>query len=281
MNNIVIYHKNCNDGFGAALVAWLVFKEKAEYYPAAHYTQPPDVTDKNVYICDFSYKKDILEDMISKAKSLVVIDHHLSAKKDLEEIDNKYKVFDMNHSGAVLTWKYFFQDQKVPLLLEYIEDRDIWNNNLVNTKECFFALCDMPKEFELWNEYLDDNKVPELFEQGKIIYNHNMLTLKHVVRSSYLSEQSIDDKVYKIAYINSNTLKSDIGNYLVSKKYLDADFAAIYHYDGYDDKTLFSLRSKDDKADVSVIAKLFGGGGHRCASGCSLHGFSKNLGIPL
>jgi len=108
-----------------------------------------------------------------------------------------------------------------------------------------------------------------------------MLTLKHVIRSSYLSEQSIDDKVYKIAYINSNTLKSDIGNYLVSNKYLDADFAAIYHYDGYDDKTFFSLRSKEDKADVSIIAKLFGGGGHKCASGCSLDGFSKNLGIPI
>ena len=29
-----------------------------------------------------------------------------TAEKELETIDNDHKVFDMNHSGAVLTWKY-------------------------------------------------------------------------------------------------------------------------------------------------------------------------------
>jgi len=277
MDNLVIYHKNCNDGFGSALVAWLVFKDNASYYAASHHTKPPDVTDKNVYICDFSYSKDVLKDMISKSNSLVVIDHHISAQKELDEIDEKYKVFDMNHSGAVLTWKYFFSDKKIPLLLEYIEDRDLWNNQLDNTKECFFALCDMPKKFELWNKYLDDDKIPELFEQGRIIYNHNMITLHHIINSSYLSEESINNKSYKIAYINSNTLKSDIGNYLVTKKYEDADFAAIYHYEGNDNKTHFSLRSREDRTDVSEIAKLFGGGGHKCASGCTINGFTNKL----
>ena len=57
MDNLVIYHENCNDGFGSALVAWLVFKDNASYYAASHHTKPPDVTDKNVYICDFSYSK--------------------------------------------------------------------------------------------------------------------------------------------------------------------------------------------------------------------------------
>ena len=66
MNNIIIYHKNCNDGFGSALVAWLKFKDDAEYFPASHYSQPPDVTGKNVYICDFSYSKNILLNMINQ-----------------------------------------------------------------------------------------------------------------------------------------------------------------------------------------------------------------------
>jgi len=112
MNNIIIYHKNCNDGFGSALVAWLKFKDNAIYYPAHHYTAPPSVKNMNVYICDFSYKKDILEDMIKSSNSLIVIDHHKTAESELEKIDSKYKIFDMNHSGAVLTWKYFFPEKK-------------------------------------------------------------------------------------------------------------------------------------------------------------------------
>ena len=278
MENIVIYHKNCNDGFGSALVAWLKFKNNASYYAASHNTEPPDVTDKNVYICDFSYSKEILNIMIKNAKSLIIIDHHKTAQQDLDEIDEKYKVFDMNHSGAVLTWKYFFKDKDMPLLLKYIEDRDIWKNELPNTKECFFALCDLPKDFETWNRYLDDNMVPKLIEQGKIIYNHNILTLNYIVKSSKVTEDKLKNgNTYKIAYINSNILKSDIGNYLVTEKYPDIDFSAIYHYDDRDNKTHFSLRSTDTKTDVSEIAKLFGGGGHKCASGCTLDGLYNKL----
>jgi len=277
MNNIIIYHKNCNDGFGSALAAWIKFKNNAIYYPAHHNSNPPDVTNMNVYICDFSYKKEVLEKMIQISKSLIVIDHHKTAEKELQDINNENKIFDMNQSGAVLTWKYFFPEKKLPLLLEYIEDRDLWNNKLENTKECFFALCDLPKKFEIWKKYLDDDKIPELFSQGSVIFNHNQLLIKQIANSSYLIKQELDGKNYNIAYLNSNILKSDLGNYLVVNKYLDSDFSAIYHYEGEDDKTVFSLRSTDEKTDVSNIAKLFGGGGHRCASGCSLPGINKNL----
>lgn len=277
MNNIIIYHKNCNDGFGSALVAWIKFKNNAIYYPAHHNSDPPDVTNMNVYICDFSYKKEVLEKMIQISKSLIVIDHHKTAEKELQAINNENKIFDMNHSGAVLTWKYFFPEKKIPLLLEYIEDRDLWNNKLKYSKECFFALCDLPKDFETWYQYLDDERIPELFTEGSIIYNHNKLLIKQISKSSYLIEQVIDEKSYKIAYLNSIILKSDLGNYLVSEKYSESDFSVIYHYEGYDNKTIFSLRSTNEKTDVSNIAKLFNGGGHKCASGCSKDGLCNQL----
>ena len=55
-DNIVIYHKNCNDGFGAALVCSTILKKKnTEYHSAVHYSDPPDVKGKNVFILDFSY----------------------------------------------------------------------------------------------------------------------------------------------------------------------------------------------------------------------------------
>ena len=276
---IVIYHQNCNDGFGSALVAWKKFGDNAEYYPALHYTKPPDVKGKDVYILDFSYKKDIMIKMIEEANSLIIIDHHKSAENDLKEIPNENKIFNMKNSGAVLTWKYFYPQKPVPKLLQYIEDRDIWKNEMLFSKECFFGLNQIDKEFIKWNLYLtNDNKIQELIESGKIILKHNNDLINFVCKSSYLlNHKLINQKSYKIAYLNSNVLKSDLGNYLVENHFPDSDFAVIYHYDGKDNKTIFSLRSLDSKIDVSEIADLYKGGGHRNAAGLSLEGFHNHL----
>jgi uncharacterized protein len=279
MNTIVIYHKNCNDGFGSALVAWLKFGNDAEYYPATHYTQPPNVTNKKVFILDFSYSKEIILHMIQESSELLIIDHHISAQKALEEIPNENKIFDMTHSGATLTWKYFFPDKNIPLLLQYIEDRDIWKNELPNTKECFFGLCEIPKIFSEWSFYLNDFKIEELISNGKILCKHNNALITFISKSSYLVKEILkDNKEYNIAYLNSNVLKSDIGNFIISKLYPQANFSAIYHYDGNVNKTIFSLRSTDEKTDVSEIAKLYDGGGHRCASGLSITGLKSSIG---
>jgi hypothetical protein len=58
---IVIYHKNCVDGFSAAWVfhnAQDKMEQTFEFY-AANYGDPiPDVEDRHVYLVDFSFKKD-------------------------------------------------------------------------------------------------------------------------------------------------------------------------------------------------------------------------------
>ena len=39
--NVVIYHANCNDGFGAAYSAWKLLGNRAEYHAASHGAPPP------------------------------------------------------------------------------------------------------------------------------------------------------------------------------------------------------------------------------------------------
>ena len=50
-------------------------------------------------------------------------------------------------------------------------------------------------------------------------------------------------------------------------------YAAVYFYDG--EKYIFSLRSREGGEDVSDIAKRFGGGGHKRASGFSVVNISE------
>ena len=54
--DLVIYHKNCTDGFGSAYAAWRLLGNRAEYIACAHGETPPDVRGKKVAICDFSFK---------------------------------------------------------------------------------------------------------------------------------------------------------------------------------------------------------------------------------
>ena len=72
--NVVIYHADCTDGFGAAYSAWKQLGNRAEYYPCKHGTPPPDVAGKNVVILDFSYgnqiTKNMIKDHISYCKTL-------------------------------------------------------------------------------------------------------------------------------------------------------------------------------------------------------------------
>ena len=129
--DIVIYHRGCCDGFGSAFTIWKYFqinnpKKRIKYMPYLHNYQSPDVTGKNVVICDFSFKYPVLTKMINQAKSLLVLDHHVTAQKELEKIDDAYKIFDVNHSGVYITWAFFFPSVEMPLFLKYIEDRDIW-----------------------------------------------------------------------------------------------------------------------------------------------------------
>jgi len=219
-------------------------------------------------ICDYSYRKDVLLDMITKTKKLLVIDHHKSAQKDLEGVEDQFKIFDMNHSGAVLVWKYFYPDDDVPLFVSYVEDRDIWKKALPGTDDFFAALCVLPHEFEIYNKCLESEEVVKdmINNTGK----------KYGELNSYIAQQSttyarpkfarIKNKYYFIAYVNNSTLKSDIGNLLFSKLPL-IDFSAVYNINDSDDTTSFSLRSTTKHADVSKIAFKFGGGGHACASG--------------
>jgi oligoribonuclease NrnB/cAMP/cGMP phosphodiesterase (DHH superfamily) len=66
-----------------------------------------------------------------------------------------------------------------------------------------------------------------------------------------------------VLVVNSSHWVSEIGGRLAKS----ADAALVWYYDHGRGCYCCSLRSAHDDVDVSVIAKEFGGGGHRLASG--------------
>jgi oligoribonuclease NrnB/cAMP/cGMP phosphodiesterase (DHH superfamily) len=277
----VIYHGGCVDGFSSAFSAWYYLNKKfperkIEYFPAGFNQLPPDVTGKCVLICDFSYKKQIMESMLKVAKKIVVIDHHITAKEELETLSEKNKIFCMEKSGAYLTWTYFFGEEKVPKLIQYVQDNDIWTKKLPNTYEATAYIFTVPQKFEEYEKLLDDKYFDSCIDQGKgmILQNSNYIdnNLKYVAPKFV----EIDSKYYFVGHINSTNLKSELGNKIMNY-YKLIDFGAVYSSDDRNNSTVFSLRSTNNNVDVSKIAKLFGGGGHKCASGIKVNSIVNTI----
>lgn len=262
----VLYHADCPDGFGAAWSAWRYFGLEAEYKPVDHRSEPPwDLVDgKDVWVVDFCYPRDVLKQMHARAADLRVLDHHVTAMKGCGDLP--FCTFDMNRSGAGLTWDVLHRTKR-PWFIDYIEDRDLWRWAQPESQ----AVCDGLEQ------------VPKTFEAYDAMYEHLMPTQEQVTRDGRTIQQfkqtqmdRLKRKVRVVTFaghedvpvLNSSLLQSELGHQLL-QWYSDAPFSVVYSRDprgGY----RCSLRSEDGRADVSVIAKQLGGGGHRNASGAHL-----------
>jgi uncharacterized protein len=96
--------------------------------------------------------------MLEAANTVTIIDHHKSAIEDLTgletQYDNYFKDFDLEHSGAMLTWLHFFPDVTPPRLIQHIEDRDLWRFKFKDTRNVQAALFSYPYDFDIWDELM-------------------------------------------------------------------------------------------------------------------------------
>jgi len=260
--NCVIYHANCTDGFGSAYSAWKLLGNRAEYHACSHGSPPPDVTGKNVVILDFSFKNDVTKKMIEDANDLLVIDHHKSAMVELHDISNT--IFDMNKSGATLSWEFFHPGKEAPKFIQYITDRDLWKWELPYSKEFSAAFDMVPFEFEEFEKFEDDSVFDDAVKRGSYILAYSKTVVKKVCDKA--SDRYLDGK--HVMVVNASHWMSEIGARLSP----DCDYAMIWYYDHNDRDIKVSLRAFHDTIDVSEVSKKFGGGGHKKAAGFRLPG---------
>lgn len=262
MRPLCIFHSNCADGFGAAWVVRKKFND-ADFHAGVYQSTPPDVAGRDVILVDFSYKRAVIEEMMKSAKSLTIIDHHKSAIEDiypLTELCLKGLIlyFDTAFSGAMLAWNYYFGDQEPPKLLRHIQDRDLWRFKLEGTREIQAALFSYPYDFKVWDKLMAKSTTG-LAREGKVLERKHFKDIAEllpvVTRQMNIGGHLV--KVANLPYIFS----SDAGHSLAN----GMPFGACY-WDTPDGR-VFSLRSTDAGADVSEVAKQYGGGGHRNASG--------------
>jgi oligoribonuclease NrnB/cAMP/cGMP phosphodiesterase (DHH superfamily) len=178
-------------------------------------------------------------------------------------------LFDMDRSGAQIAWDYFNPDQPRPSLVDYVGDRDLWRFALPLSREVNAYVFAHEYTFKNW-DYLnaatkDHMGIQHVADMGGAIEKKHHKDVAELVNVTG-RRMNIGGHNVRVANL-PYTLTSDAGNLMAQGE----PFAACY-WDTPNGR-VFSLRSTDDGMDVSLIAKSYGGGGHRNASG-----FQKPIG---
>lgn len=260
---LVIYHGNCADGFSAAWCFWRKYGDACDYVAGVHQQPPPDVTGRCVYLVDFSYKRAAVLQMLETAEHVCLIDHHKTALEDLAGIESdKFSSFtDLERSGATLAWDFLFPGVDRPLLLDHVEDRDLWRFKLAGTREIQALVFSYAYTFELWDKLMsaDQGELLKMSAAGAAIErkHHKDVAELVAVCKRRMVIGAYDVPVASLPY----TLVSDAAHLMAQGE----PFAACY-WDTAEGR-VFGLRATDDGVDVSDVAKQYGGGGHAKAAG--------------
>lgn len=292
--NLVIFHEGCADGAGAAWCIWKAFGDAGTEYRAAQYGDPAPADDevrgKAVFIVDFSYPAAEIERLCASAWKVHLIDHHKSAVIELQEHlsspwpENLTLDLDYDRSGARMTWDRFsagmFPDKQpqdpgdftpmiaekqrglAEILINYIQDRDLWRWKMPFSKEVNTALVarSIQRDFKVLEYLIQNVTLTELTEEGRAIvrYQDGIIdTLTHQAREVVLAG-------HKVLAANAPVLQSEVGERLAQ----DRPFGIAW-FMKWDGSIVVSLRSRGESGiDVSELAKTFaGGGGHARAAG--------------
>jgi oligoribonuclease NrnB/cAMP/cGMP phosphodiesterase (DHH superfamily) len=267
---IVLYHNHCPslDGFASAFAAWLALGNSARYVPADYGDQAPDATGADVFILDLSFPPAQMERLGSQARSLTLLDHHLTAQRSLSSFKPLCcgKIhFDLNRCGAVLAWEHFHPTRPLPRLFACIQARDLWRWDQPRAPELLAWLDTQPKNFERWMEILamTDAELDERADLGAALLAQ---------RAQFCASIAAEPIAVVVAgasglMVNASPeFRSDVGSLLATRS---GSFGLLWRV-ASDGMVHCSLRSVAP-FDVERIATLFGGGGHPTAASFDLH----------
>lgn len=299
MKPLVIFHANCADGFGAAWAAHTKIPD-AEFVPCQYGQSKIDpidlelvsdgkrypITDRDVYVLDFSFPKEQIYALNRTCDHMIWLDHHRTAFFDFTgsppedipserftqaQLDERFCtiVLDNHLSGAMLAWQHFRGFLSPPEFLQNIQDRDLWRFKLPRTRAVCLAIKELiPNDFEAWDKLQEFAEYENLAFEGdlllRVMNNRVDRAVNRDLKAVSLltgSSTSMSRRIHKGLAANVVNDISEIGNAIAQKS---GTYSLTFFVQG--DEVICSLRSLGDY-DVSVIAKAYGGGGHKNAAG--------------
>ena len=275
---LVIYHAYCNDGFTAAWAVWRVHGENASYQAFSYQANDhrfarllKQAEGQPVVIVDFCFQAPRMLELLAVARSVHVIDHHKSTLKYLEEVGPHPKLtvdFKLEESGASLAWQVYHSN-RLPKLVQYVRDRDLWANKLPHGKEVHLALTSTPKDFEVW----DSLDISGLVNEGRVLLRQLRSTIEEHSKHKHRFVATIHGKDWDAIAVNApHAIASDTAETIA--KDAAVGIGIVYQVSPHSPTELFISYSFRVAAhctfDASEFCGRFGGGGHEKASGVGI-----------
>ncbi|ELF5187125.1 hypothetical protein RBD99_002799 [Salmonella enterica] len=289
VHNLIMYHGDCVDGMAAAWVArtWAIGRKQTYDLIPVYYGKPipkvstPEGKEIRIHILDFSYPIEKLQEMVAyyNPTSVIYIDHHATAEKDLmaadlwltmsTDIANDVR-FDGHTpgvSGAVLAWRTYFPESDMPESIIRVGDRDTWRFKYEESKDFHPFAALYLNEPDRWDFVFLDHFFNTNCMQGCAIRQFTDSLVDKYSATDKLRQ--VEDNGAKGFIINfPREFVSDLCSSILDKNpgYM---FAMAYQCNV--DHWKFDLRSrnrdKENQYDCGEVCRLFGGGGHVGAGG--------------
>ena len=267
----------------------------------------PDLSEYDkVIMCDISFPENEMYKLCI-TKDFIWNDHHASALAIYENIrqslpsDTYYAkgLRGVQFAACELTWQYFFPNEPMPEIVRLLGRYDCFGHRgtdeeqkvlefqygarqcIANYEEAYNKLKQVI--FDTSNG-IDINNyratINDIHRQGKAIYQYLCTEAKQVYKNGFEIKFNIIEELFDDRDIFNPQIHKSKRTYkficINRERFNPINFGIDYHKDGYDgcasfyfdgEKYNFSLYNDNGKVDCSEIAKQFGGGGHRGASG--------------
>lgn len=281
------------DGYAAGFVVLEHFGKENCDIVHLNYDKEPAIENfkqgDKVFITDYSLTNDQyrqIKELVGE-DNLVWCDHHITAIKRYEEDENLFidGIRSTKYCGAVLTWCYFNDidtdeidnclsyDElmlRLPAYLRYVDAWDTWKldspyredaeylNISVGSRLSMELIAEMK---DCLKDYIDTGKTyVEFRNQWSKQFREKYMFKKKMPGTNFGVNREIEMAVLNIGCANSTYFAEEIDN---------VDVCVTMCFNGKD--WTVSLYSNKSDIDCSICAKMFGGGGHKGAAGCSFN----------
>jgi len=294
---LIAYHANCIDGFMAATIAadFMGLRDFGYTLVPMHYTPESEsallleagvIDYAEIYILDFSVSVDTLKELGSLGNTKVtLLDHHKTAFEKYfpnfiftstsyanTSLHGVAIVLDNMLSGAGIAWRYFHPDVPAPALVRYVQDYDLWLYDFRDdTRYMNKYLQALPLDVRVWMREVSNAEssiacLKDMLAVGKKLQAEHDKKVADVVAKKFTI--SIEEGLIFTVECDDKSLVSDVGHRLaeINQKFGCIAIGSSYSYTPEAATYTWSLRSIGD-VDVSTIAKMHGGGGHKNAAG--------------
>ncbi len=281
----VIYHSADLDGFCSGAIAKLhllksgVPEDDIEMLGWNYGQEIPEITDgQMVIMTDISFPPEAMVDLRTRCM-FTWIDHHKTAMADAEAhgYSDLPGVREIGNSASLLAWMFFFI-APIPDVVYWVDRYDVWKKEDPQFPgRDWQSVMDMQygmrfhlsnpcqkKFFDAWNVLIEDNLLMQhVFQDGQLI--HEAEKKSNEIRCSKAFDLTFED--HKFAAVNNTLAGSAV---LESYARSDHDGLMVFSYHGKSgmwDVSMYQNEKSTQDVDLSVIAKKYGGGGHKGSCG--------------